>query len=118
MPTEFPATEPAWALRAYLVLIGYAYRAETITYGELAGAVNRGGPHLMEEPLNCLDRWCIRTGLPKIASLVVERTTGTPEPSSKLVDLEAVQSEQDKVLTHDWFSCFPPTIDELGSESA
>jgi hypothetical protein len=72
MPAAFPNTEAAWASRAYLVVIGYAYRCETITYGELAGAVNRGGPNLMAQPLDCLTRWCTRFGQPQIASLVVE----------------------------------------------
>ena len=44
MPSAFPATEPSWALRAYLVLIGCAFRSETITYGQLAMAIKRGGP--------------------------------------------------------------------------
>ena len=41
MLITFPETEPAWALRAYLVLIGCAYRGETITYGELDAILSR-----------------------------------------------------------------------------
>jgi hypothetical protein len=42
--TEIPKTKPGWALRAYLVLIGYAYRGETITNGELVQAVECESP--------------------------------------------------------------------------
>jgi hypothetical protein len=44
MVAEFPATEPAWALRVYLVLIGCAADRQTVTYGALAQRVKRGGP--------------------------------------------------------------------------
>jgi hypothetical protein len=116
MPTVFPATEPAWALRAYLVLIGCAYRSETITYGELAGAVNRGGPNLLAGPLNCLARWCTRNGLPQIASLVIDLATAMPAPDFTAVERDAIRSEQEKVWTYDWFSILPPTIAELSQK--
>jgi hypothetical protein len=41
--TDFPRTEPAWALRAYLVLIGMAARRETVTYAQLNDKIDRGG---------------------------------------------------------------------------
>jgi hypothetical protein len=113
MLITFPETGPAWALRAYLVLIGCAYRGETITYGELAAAVKRGGPNLMAEALDCLTRWCTRSGLPQLASLVVERTTGMPGPWFTAVPRDAIPSEHEKVWAHDWFAHFAPTIEEL-----
>ncbi len=51
MVVAFPATEPSWALRAYLVLIGCAADRQTVTYGELATRIKRGGPNLLSEPL-------------------------------------------------------------------
>jgi hypothetical protein len=66
MVAAFPATEPAWALRAYLVLIGCAADRQMVTYGALAKRVNRGGPNLLREPLDCITRWCTRHGLPPI----------------------------------------------------
>jgi hypothetical protein len=112
----FPQTEPAWALRAYLVLIGCAYRAETISYGELAGAVDRGGPNLMAQPLDCLSRWCARMRQPQIASLVVEQATGLPAPGFNAVARSSISAEQEKVWAYDWFAQFPPSIEELGGQ--
>ena len=114
----FPPTEEAWALRAYLVLIGCAYRAETISYGELAGAVDRGGPNLMAQPLDCLTRWCARTRQPQIASLVVEQETGLAAPGSDVVPRNLIPAEQEKVWTHDWFAQFPPSIEELAEKGS
>ena len=47
MAKEFPRTEPGWALRAYLVLIGMAARRETATYAQLDGRIQRGGASLL-----------------------------------------------------------------------
>jgi hypothetical protein len=116
MIAAFAATEPCWALRAYLVLIGCAYRAETITYGELASTINRGGPNFLAEPLDCLTRWCTRNGQPHIASLVVEQTTQMPAPGFTAVARDAIRAEQEKVWAHDWFAHFPPTVAELAEK--
>lgn len=116
MPAAFPNTEPAWALRAYLVLIGCAFRSETITYGQLAAAVNRGGPNLMAQPLDALTRWCTRFDQPHIASLVVETATAMPGLGFTAVPREMIAAEQEKVWSHDWFGHFPPTINELAEK--
>lgn len=116
MVPAFPATEPASALRAYLVLIGYASRRKTVTYGELAQWIKRGGPNLMSEPLDCITRWCTRSGLPQLASLVVENSTGMPAPGFTAVPRSEIPAEQERVWTRDWYSCFPPTVDELAKK--
>ena len=113
----FPATEPAWALRAYLVLIGCAYHGETITYGQLAAAINRGSPNLLAQPLDCLTRWCTHNGQPQIASLVVESGTGMPAPDFTAVTRDQIPSEHEKIWAHDWFSFLPPTIMELAENA-
>jgi hypothetical protein len=38
MANPFPSTEPAWGLRAYLILIGCAADRQTVTYDALAPA--------------------------------------------------------------------------------
>ena len=116
MLTAFPATEPSWALRAYLVLIGCAFRSETITYGQLAAAIKRGGPNFLSKPLDCLTRWCTRNGQPQIASLVVEQTTGMPALGFAAVSRDAIPTEHKKVWANDWFSHFPPTVEELAEK--
>jgi hypothetical protein len=117
MVAAFPATEPAWALRAYLVLIGCAADRQTVTYGALAQRVKRGGPNLLKEPLDCITRWCTRHGLPQLASLVVEQSTGMPAPGFTAVAHSEIPTEQERVWTRDWFSFFPPTIEELAQKS-
>ena len=116
MPSAFPATEPSWALRAYLVLIGCAFRSETITYGQLAMAIKRGGPNLLAESLDCLARWCTRNGQPQIASILVEQATGMPAPGFAAIARDAITSEHEKVWAHDWFAHFPPTVEELARD--
>ncbi len=58
MATPFPTAEPAWGLRAYLVLIGCAADRQTVTYDALARRIKRGGPNLLANPL-ALRRWQI-----------------------------------------------------------
>ncbi len=76
MPRAFDTSESSTALRIYLVLIGCAARSETITYGDLARRVKRGGPNLLAAPLYLITRWCTNLGQPQIASLVVKQSTG------------------------------------------
>jgi hypothetical protein len=116
MVIAFPATEPAWALRAYLVLIGCAADQHTMTYGELAKRIKRGGPNLMSEPLDCITRWCKRNDLPQLASLVVERMTGMPAPGFTAVARSEIPAEHERVWAHDWFAFLPPTIEDLAQK--
>ena len=78
MANPFPSTEPAWGLRAYLILIGCAADRQTVTYDALARRIKRGGPNLLAKPLALITRWCQHHSLPALASLVVEQATGLP----------------------------------------
>jgi hypothetical protein len=80
MANPFPRTEPAWGLRAYLVLMGCAADRQTVTCDDLARRIDRGGPNLLARPLELVTRWCQRHSLPAIAALVVEQATGLPAP--------------------------------------
>ena len=82
---EIPKTEPGWALRAYLVLIGCAFRGETISDGELTQAIQCGNPLVLHRALRYVIRWCTLTNQPHVASLVVETITGIPVPSFSVV---------------------------------
>jgi hypothetical protein len=86
---EIPRTEHAWALRAYLVLIGCAFRGETISDGELTQAIQCGNQLVLDRALKYVVRWCTLTNQPHIASLVVESITGMPAPSFSVVAIGA-----------------------------
>ena len=100
-------------LKAYMVLTLLAYRRQTITYGDLGNKIgeiaqNVGSPHL-----NRIANYCEEVGLPDLASLVVLKETGEPNPDgygpldNLYVDREAVYGFED------WFDVIPPTIQEL-----
>ena len=113
MAIAFPTTEPAWALRAYLILIGCAADRQTVTYDALERRMKRGDPNLLAEPLDLITRWCQSHELPALASLVVEEGIGLPAPDFTASSREEIPQEKERVWERDWFSFFPPTIEEL-----
>jgi hypothetical protein len=113
MAKPFPTTEPAWALRSYLVLIGCAADRQTVTYDDLARRVKRGCPNLLPEPLALITRWCERHSLPALASLVVERATRLPAPGFTAVGRDEIPREQERVWDFDWYAILPPATEEL-----
>jgi hypothetical protein len=113
MANPFPSTEPAWGLRAYLILIGCAADRQTVTYDALARRIKRGGPNLLGKPLALITRWCQHHNLPALASLVVEQATGLPAPGFAAVSRDEIPREQERVWAFDWYAIFPPTIEEL-----
>jgi hypothetical protein len=113
MASPFPNSEPAWGLRAYLILIGCAADRQKVTYDDLARRIKRGGPNGLAKPLALITRWCQHHSLPALASLVVEQATGLPAPGFATVSRDEIPYEQERVWAFDWFSIFPPTIEEL-----
>jgi hypothetical protein len=113
MVRAFSTTEPESALRAYLVLIGRAADRQTATYAALSQQIMRGGPNLLAKPLDLLTQWCKSHGIPALASLVVEQTTGLPAPGFTAVSRDEIPAEQERVWDFDWFAIHPPTIEEL-----
>jgi hypothetical protein len=113
MASPFPRTEPAWGLRAYLILMGCAADRQTVTYDDLARRIDRGGPNLLARPLDLITRWCQHHRVPAIASLVVEQATGLPAPGFAAVSRDEIPREQERVWAFDWYAIFPPTIEEL-----
>src|ERR1700686_2569818 len=93
MANPFPSTEPAWGLRAYLILIGCAADRQTVTYDALARRIKRGGPNLLAKPLGLITRWCQHHSLPALASLVVEQATGYPLISPLLAETRFLASK-------------------------
>jgi hypothetical protein len=113
MANPFPSTEPAWGLRAYLILIGCAADHQTVTYDALARRIKRGGPNLLAKPLALITRWCQHHSVPALASLVVEQATGLPAPGFAAVSRDEIPREQERVWAFDWYAIFPPAIEEL-----
>jgi hypothetical protein len=116
MANPFPRTEPAWGLRAYLVLMGCAADRQTVTCDDLARRIDRGGPNLLARPLELVTRWCQRHSLPAIAALVVEQATGSPTPGFAVVSKDEIPREQERVWDFDWYGIVPPTIEELAEK--
>ncbi len=116
MANPFPRTEPAWALRAYLVLMGCAADHQTVTYDDLARRIDGGGANLLARPLELITRWCGRHSVPAIASLVVEQATGLPAPGFAVVSKDEIPREQERVWDFDWYGIVPPTIEELAEK--
>jgi hypothetical protein len=113
MATPFPNMEPAWGLRAYLVLIGCAADHQTVTYDALAHRIKRGAPNLLAKPLALITRWCRQHSLPALSSLVVEQATGLPAPSFSATSRDEIPREQERVWEFDWYAILPPAIEEL-----
>ena len=113
MANPFPSTEPAWGLRAYLILIGCAADRQTVTYDALARRIKLGGQNLLAKPLALITRWCQHHSLPALASLVVEQATGLPARGFAAVSRDEIPREQERVWAFDWYAIFPPTIEEL-----
>jgi hypothetical protein len=116
MAHPFPRTEPAWGLRAYLLLMGCAADRQTVTYDDLACRIDQSGPELLSGPLELVTRWCHTHGLPAIASLVVEKATGVPAPGSAEISKDDIPREQERVWAFDWYGILPPTIEELAEK--
>jgi hypothetical protein len=116
MATPFPSVEPAWGLRAYLVLIGCAADHQTVTYDALARRIKRGGSNLLANPLALTTRWCQQHGLPVLACLVVEGTTGLPAADFAAIGRDAIHREQERVWEFDWYAILPPTIEQLAEK--
>lgn len=109
-------TVEARALQIYLILIGAASRRETLTYGELGPMLGheRGGAFLAQQ-LGPLMAWCQQNGLPALTTLVVNKETGIPGDGLTAVRARDFPAEQQRVFDYDWYSLFPPSIDDLAT---
>jgi hypothetical protein len=54
--------------------------------------------------------YCQQQELPMLTSIVVRNDTGLPGDFPTAVSFPA---EQQRVFKHDWFSIYPPTLQEL-----
>ncbi len=102
------------SLQIYLILIGAAACRATMTYSMLSEKIY-GQPdqrHTLGQKLEPLMRWCKANEIPALTALVVTDATGVPSTGLTTVDKE-FPAEQQKVFAFDWYSIFPPSLDEL-----
>ena len=101
------------AIKVWQVLISCAHRHETITYGRVA--------ELIAEPiiplrlglyLDRIQAFCLARGLPNLAVIVVNATTGRPR-TRELSYTTSVEQEQAAVFDTDWFAQTPPVADDF-----
>lgn len=104
------------ALQIYLVLIGHAWNRQTITYGQLSQhQMDYGKGGIIAPVLGCIMGWCYENGLPPLTALVVNEGTGIPGEGLYVEQPEKLPAAQQEVFAFNWFSIFPPDIDELES---
>jgi hypothetical protein len=71
------------------------------------------GP-LLAGPLGRIMHWCDREGLPALTAIVIEKATGLPSTGLTTVQQGDFSAEQQRVFAFDWYSIFPPTLQDLG----
>ena len=93
------------------ILIGYAHRRQTITYGKLAKLLGFDGVGVqMPHRLGAVAFWCKENGLPGLTSIVVKEDIGLPGEGTPV---ESVSLEQARTYDTDWYDIEPPTAEEL-----
>ena len=70
------------------------------------------GP-VLAQPLGRIMEWCAREELPALTVLVVEKETGLPSTGLTTVQPNAFPAEQQRVFAFDWYSIFPPSLQDL-----
>jgi hypothetical protein len=115
MPKKFQhdSTLATRALQTYLVLIGRAANQQTIQYRQLCEQMDYGVGPILAHPLGRIMDWCAREGLPALTVLVVEKETGLPSTGLTTVQQGDFPAEQQRVFAFDWYSIFPPTLNDL-----
>jgi hypothetical protein len=117
MPTEFQtdSTVATRAYQAYLILIGRAANQQTIQYRQLCEQMHYGIGPILAAPLGRIMHWCDRERVPALTSIVVEKETGIPSTGLSTVADNDFPAEQQRVFSFNWYSIFPPTLEELGA---
>lgn len=98
------------ALQAWLILIGAAWRRETVTYTDLAIAMfgNRALRHL-GKILGHIAYYCEQHRLPYLNCIVVGKFSGQPGWKVPVYN----DKERERVYHYLWFHVVPPSPEEL-----
>ena len=107
---------PRWGrtLRTYLILIGCAKNRQTIPYGVLGGMIDTIAISVSPRHLDPIYNYCEANGLPRLAVLGVNQSTGVPGcgyPGPR----ETIDADREAVYRYDWLNIAPPTIAQLSS---
>ena len=105
---------PRWGrtLRTYLILIGCAKNERTIAYGILGGLTHEDPRKVSQLHLDPIYNYCEANGLPRLAVLGVNQSTGVPGrgyPGPR----ETMAADREAVYKYDWCNIAPPTIAQL-----
>ncbi len=103
------STRPTRALQAWLVLTARAKNCQTITYSMLDELMCFGSPIGLSPILDYILKYCRLNELPPLTIIVVGKNTGIPSSGMGEFDFR----QQEAVFNFDWYSIFPPTVEEL-----
>ncbi len=105
-------------IKIWQVLIAYAARRKTITYGRLAGLIDDNvGANLLRPYLDRVGEFCLaQPQLPNLAVIAVSRDTGVPGRCIALRHAD-VDQETQAVYGEYWFGITPPTPDDIRPRS-
>lgn len=110
------STQSNRARQIYGILIGYAMRRQTITYGDLKQLMYPNSDRrigvMLQHELGHILYWCRDNGLPLLNSIVVNQETGLPGDGCG-VAVEDVPAEQRTVYKTDWYAIEPPSTEEI-----
>ena len=105
------ATNRSRAVQIWQILIGSAYRRETLTYKELVRLLGGKNPKVLAKQLGHIMHWCSQNKLPPLTILVVNKGTGSPGGGLTLVADRGKLRE--RVFTFDWYGVYTPSEDEF-----
>ena len=115
MPTLFSehSTNPTRALQIWQILVGAAMQRRTLTYGLLAELIHYQVPVALGRPLAHIMYWCQDNGLPPLTALVVSEQSGLPSEGLQ-IDGD-LHKAREVAFAYDWYSVFPPSVEELAA---
>ena len=101
------------ALQVWLILIGAAQNRQDITYEGLAEKMGiPGALPTLRNFLNLVMYFCEEAQLPPLTVLTVGQATGQPG-RGYTAGSGNLSSDRAAVFGFDWYSIFPPTVEEL-----
>jgi hypothetical protein len=102
------------AVQIWPILTLCASRRETLTY-ELLGRLIGVPAHGLAQLLEPIQSYCILEGLPPLAALVVNQTTGVP--GDGFIAASNVPRAQADIYARDWLRDGPPDAETLHDAS-
>ena len=109
------SSHPDRAAQAWIVLVAAAMNRQTLTYLGLSQLMyRRKAQGVLDKILDQVAVFCNEHELPKLTTLVVGKSRGTPDRGIP-VDRSRLDELREEVYAFDWFDVRPPTPEELRS---